>query len=78
MAKILTVSDAALALGISRQRVNVLCKTGRISAARIGAGKGVYVIDSHSLLQYQRHEGRKHAPVTPSPGRPKGSKNTKK
>ena len=78
MAKILTVSDAAAELGISRQRVAKLCKDGRISARLIGIGQGVYLIDYHSLLQYKRHEDRKHAPVVPGGGRRKGSKNKKK
>ena len=73
MAKILTVSDAAKQLGISRQRVAKLCKDGRISARRIGIGQGVYLIDPHSLLEYQRNPERRRAPVGAVPGTPQGS-----
>ena len=78
MAKILTVSDAAAELGISRQRVAKLCKEGRISARLVGIGQGVYLIDPHSLLEYQRNPERRRAPVAAVPGTPQGSHTKKK
>ena len=70
---LITVRVAANQLGVSTKRVSYLCSQGKIKAQRLGAR--LYVIDPHSLEEYQRSETRKiYRPATDSPGRPPGKK----
>jgi len=51
MDELLSTQDAALILGVSRQWVYHLCRTGRIVAVRVGKG---YIITRDELERFQK------------------------
>lgn len=51
--KLLSITEAARALGVSRQRVHQLISSGKIKAIRVGRQ---YVIPSQELQKYTRRK----------------------
>ena len=59
-ASTMTVREAALALGVTPQRVRMLCKEGRLSARKFGP---LWEIASWSVSTYGDRRGPYHPPL---------------
>jgi excisionase family DNA binding protein len=61
-ANYMSSADAALALGVSRQRVSALVKAGRLQAVRVHGGRVMVAKESVAAYQREREIGRPYPP----------------
>lgn len=60
LSRYVTVSDAARRLNVTTMQVYRLIRQGKISAVRVGEGRGIWLVHRGSLVtrQSQRAKGR--------------------